>query len=103
MANFFLSLGMILVFGAVTTVLTEFTPKRSSGGVALNNFMRNIFLCIAIVVTQPLLNALGAGWKCTMVGLFALVTTLAYILALRLCGPRWRVAMDNKMNADARR
>ncbi len=39
-ASFFFGLGNMLVFGAVTTMLTEFTPKRSSSGVALNNFVR---------------------------------------------------------------
>lgn len=97
-ANFFFGLGMMLVFGAVTTVLTEFTPKKSSSGVALNNFMRNIFSCIATVVTQPLLDAMGVGWLCTMVGLIALFTTLAAILALKIKGPAWRVAMDRKLD-----
>ncbi len=43
-ANFFFGVGSMLVFGAATTMLTEFMPKRSSSGVAVNNFVRNIFL-----------------------------------------------------------
>lgn len=39
--NVFFGLGCILVLGAVTTMLTEFTPQRSSSGVALNNFLRS--------------------------------------------------------------
>ena len=90
---------LMLVFGAVTTMLTEFTPRNRSGGVALNNFLRNIFSCTGAVVTQPLIDAIGTGWMCTMIGLFAWVTTNAVVLALRVYGPRWRVSMDRKLNA----
>lgn len=97
-ATFFFGTGAMLVFGAVTTMLTEFTPKRSSNGVAINNFVRNIFSCTAAVVTQPLINAMGTGWMCTMVGLFAWVTGNAAIMALKTWGPQWRVSMDKKLN-----
>ncbi len=79
-------------------MLTEFTPKRSSSGVAINNFIRNIISCTLAVVTQPLINAMGTGWMCTMIGLFAWVTGNAAILALKHWGPQWRVAMDKKLN-----
>jgi multidrug resistance protein len=92
--------GMIL-YGAVTTVLTEFTPRRASSGIALNNFVRNILSCIAAVVTQPLIDAMGTGWMCTMIGLFALVTTVATLIALKTQGPKWRVTMDRKLNPQA--
>lgn len=98
-ANFFFGIGSMLVFGAVTTMLTEFTPKKSSSGVAANFFIRSGLACVAAVITEPLTDAMGTGWMCTMIGLFALVTGNAAILAIRLCGPRWRVAMDKKLNA----
>jgi hypothetical protein len=41
------------------TVLTEFTPKRASSGLAFNNFVRYILSSIVAVVTQPLINAMG--------------------------------------------
>lgn len=97
-ASFFFGTGAMLVFGAVTTMLTEFTPKRSSSGVAINNFIRNIFSCTAAVVTQPLIDAMGTGWMCTMIGLFAWVTGNAAIMALKTWGPKWRVSMDKKLN-----
>ncbi|KAA8644077.1 hypothetical protein EYZ11_005460 [Aspergillus tanneri] len=93
-------LGVMLVMGAVTTVLTEFTPKKSSSGVALANFLRNILSCTGAVITQPLLDAIGTGWMCTMVALIAFVTGNAAILALRTWGPQWRVMMDRKLNSD---
>jgi len=97
-ANVFFGLGCMLVFGAVTTMVTEFTPKKASSGVAVNNFTRNIFSCVASVVVQPLINAIGTGWMCTMVGLFAWVTGNAAIYALKKWAPQWRVNMDKKLN-----
>lgn len=97
-ANFFYGVGSMLVFGAVTTMLTEFTPKKSSSGVAVNNFVRNIFSCAGAIVPQPLIGAMGTGWMCTMFGLFAWVTGNAAILALKTWGPQWRVSMDRKLN-----
>jgi MFS family permease len=92
--------GMIL-YGAIATALTEFTPKRTSSGLALNNFVRNILSCIAAVVTQPLISALGIGWTTTMVSLFSLVTILPTLAALELRSAKWRVTMDRKLNNKA--
>ncbi|RMZ87844.1 hypothetical protein DV736_g4923, partial [Chaetothyriales sp. CBS 134916] len=36
-ANFFYGLGSLLIFAMVTTMLTEFMPRKASSGVALNN------------------------------------------------------------------
>ncbi|KAK3325596.1 major facilitator superfamily domain-containing protein [Apodospora peruviana] len=97
-ATFFFGCGSMLVFGAVTTMLTEFMPHRSSSGVAVNNFVRNIFSCVGAVVAEPLITALGNGWLCTMVGLFAWVTGNAAIWLLKRNGPRWRAAMDQALS-----
>jgi hypothetical protein len=69
-------------------------PKRSSSGVAVNNFVRNIFSCVGGIVTQPLIDVMGVGYLCTLIGLFAWVTGNLAILALRKWGPKWRVKMD---------
>jgi hypothetical protein len=63
----------------------------------VNNFVRNIFSCVGGVVAQPLLDVMGNGWLCTMLGLFAWVTGNLAIWALRKKGPVWRVEMDKKM------
>ncbi|KAK0638824.1 major facilitator superfamily domain-containing protein [Cercophora newfieldiana] len=96
-ANFFFGCGSMLVFGAVTTMLTEFMPRRSSSGVAVNNFVRNIFSCVGAIVAQPLLDAMGNGWLCTMVGLFAWVTGNAAVYMLKKRAPAWRIQMDKAM------
>ncbi|KAK3327325.1 major facilitator superfamily domain-containing protein [Cercophora scortea] len=101
-ANFFFGCGSMLVFGAVTTMLTEFMPNRSSSGVAVNNFVRNIFSCVGAIVAQPLISALGNGWVCTMVGLFAWVTGNAAIWLLKRNGPKWRIRMDETLRREQR-
>ncbi|KKY32428.1 putative quinidine resistance [Diaporthe ampelina] len=96
-ANFFFGFATMLVFGAATTMLTEFMPKRSSSGVALNNFIRNIFSCVGVVVTEPLIGAMGVGWLCTMVALFAWISGNLFIWLLLRNGSKWRRLMDEKM------
>ncbi|KAK3301370.1 major facilitator superfamily domain-containing protein [Chaetomium fimeti] len=98
LANFMFGLGSMLVLGVTTTMLTEFMPQRSSSGIALNNFVRNIFSCVGSVVAQPLIQAMGNGWLCTMVGLFALLTGNVAVWALRRYGARWREEMDRQLN-----
>ncbi|KKA21610.1 Uncharacterized protein T310_4397 [Rasamsonia emersonii CBS 393.64] len=68
-ANFFFGIGSMLIFGMATTMLTEFMPKKSSAGVALNNFVRNIFSCVGAVVASPIIHAIGNGWLFTILGL----------------------------------
>lgn len=98
--NFFFGIGSMLVFGAVTTMLTEFVPKRSSSAVALNNFVRNIFSCVGVVVTQPLIDAMEVGWLCTMVAILCLISGNVCIFLLRRNSERWRKDMDVKMKAE---
>ncbi|KAH9906701.1 major facilitator superfamily transporter multidrug resistance [Xylariomycetidae sp. FL2044] len=97
-ANFFFGVGSMLVFSAATTMLTEFMPGRSSNGVALNNFVRNIFSCTGGVVAQPLINVMGHGWLLTMLALIAWTTGNVCIWFLRKNAQRWRVGMDRVLN-----
>jgi len=93
-ANVFFGLGCMLVFGAVATMLSEFTPQRASSGVApINHLVRSTFTCIGAIVTQPLINAPGKGWACTMISLFTWVTGNAAVWARSRRGLRsegWR-------------
>ncbi|CAK3874906.1 MFS antiporter QDR3 [Lecanosticta acicola] len=97
-ANVFFGVASMLVFSCVTTMLTEFTPKRSASGVALNNFMRQILATIMCATTQPAIDAIGVGWLCTIIALIALVTGNLAVLALKLNVAQWREKMDKKMN-----
>lgn len=92
-ANFFFGLGSMLIFSMVTTMLTEFMPHKASNGVAVNNFVRNIFSCVGAIVSAPLIDAIGNGWLFTILGLTALASS-SVIWAMKHYGPRWRVHMD---------
>nr|POF01192.1 mfs transporter ops2 [Quercus suber] len=95
--NFFFGLGSMLVFAAVTTMLTEFMPRKASNGVALNNFCRNIFSCIGVIITSPLIDAIGNGWLFTGMGIISLVSGILAVASLKRYGDHWRVSMDKKM------
>ncbi|PLB40126.1 MFS transporter [Aspergillus candidus] len=92
-ANVFFGVGSMLIFSMVTTMLTEFMPKKSSAGVALNNFMRNIFSCVGSLVTAPIIDAIGNGWLFTILGLLAFASS-SVLFVMRIYGPRWRKSME---------
>jgi multidrug resistance protein len=96
-ANFFFGLGSMVIFSVSTTMLTEFMPKRSSSGVAVNNFIRNIFSCVGGIVASPLIDAIGNGWLFTGLGIIAWFSGFV-VWAMRRYGPRWREQMDKALN-----
>ncbi|SMY18873.1 unnamed protein product [Zymoseptoria tritici ST99CH_1A5] len=93
-ANFFFGVGSMLIFALVTTMLTEFMPRKSSHGIALNNFVRNIFSCVGTIVTEPLIVAIGNGWLFLGLGVISLVSGGLTIWAMKRFGPRWREGME---------
>jgi len=99
-AGFFFGLGSMVVFATSTTMLTEFMPKKASNGVAVNNFVRNIFSCVGGIVADPLIRALGNGWMCTILGIVSLVSGAVMIVCLRRFGERWRVGMERALAND---
>ena len=96
-ANFFFGVGTMLVFGIVTTMLTEFMPNRASHGIALNNFVRNIFACVGSLVAEPIINAIGNGWLFTILGVWTLMSGPAVIWAIKTYGDRWRESNERKL------
>ena len=96
-ANFFFGIGSMLIFAMATTMLTEFMPKKASSGVAVNNFIRNIFSFVGAVVAQPLISAIGNGWLFTGLGVIAAASSVV-VWAMRRFGPRWRERMDRELN-----
>jgi len=98
-ANFFFGLGSMIIFGLATTMLTEFMPKRSSSGVAVNNFVRNIFSCVGGILGQPLISAIGDGWLFTGLGIICWLSAFSVVWAMRKYGPQWRIKMDKAMNS----
>ncbi|CAG8953967.1 hypothetical protein HYFRA_00009066 [Hymenoscyphus fraxineus] len=98
-ANFFFGVGSMLVFSTITTMLTEFMPKRSSSLIAVNNFIRNIFSCVGGVVTQPIISAIGNGWLFTILSIVSWISAFGVVWAMMRFGPRWRVEMNKKLNS----
>ena len=82
----------MLVFGALSTMLTEFMPDQASHGIAVNNFVRNIFSCGATIVAEPLIVAIGNGWLFTIFGVWCLVSGIAVVWSMKHFGERWREA-----------
>lgn len=72
-------------------------PKKSSSGVATNNFVRNIFSCIGGIVAAPLIDALGTGWLFTGLAVICWISALGVVWALKRFGPHWRKDMDEKI------
>ena len=97
-ANFFFGVGSMIIFGTSTTMLTEFMSKKSSSGVAVNNFVRNIFSCVGGIVTQPIISAIGDGWLFTIIGIVAWISAFGVVWAMRKFGPKWRIEMNKKLN-----
>src|ERR1700760_4949335 len=96
-ALFFFGIGSMIIFAMATTMLTEFMPRKASTGIAVNNFVRNIFSCVGGVVAAPLINSIGNGWLFTILGLVSLFSGFAVIWAMKTYAEKWRVEMDRKM------
>ncbi|KAJ9646955.1 uncharacterized protein PV06_04209 [Exophiala oligosperma] len=96
-ANFFYGVGSMLIFAMSTTMLTEFMPRRSSSGVALNNFCRNILSCVGAIVGAPVISGIGNGWLFTILGIWTL-SSASVIWAMKRFGPRWREKMDRELD-----
>ena len=86
----------MLIFAAATTMLTEFMPRRASSGVAVNNFVRNIFSCVGAIVAGPLISAIGDGWLFTMMGLWAMASCVV-VWAMRHYADQWRARMEKEL------
>ena len=97
-AGFFFGVGSMLIFAMVTTMLTEFMPKKSSNGVALNNLVRNIFSCVCSVVANPLIETIGNGWLFTILAVVPLFVGIFAILAIKRYSVKWRKDMEDNLD-----
>lgn len=92
--TFFFGLGSMVIFGLAITMLTEMQRTQPSRGVAVNNFVRNIFGCIGVVITQPLLDAMGNGWLFLILGLISYISAFGVLWGMKRCGRRWMETMQ---------
>ncbi|KAJ4265655.1 hypothetical protein NW762_004949 [Fusarium torreyae] len=93
-ALLFFGVSSMLVFSAATTMLTEFIRKRSSSGVAINNFVRNTLSCIGAIVAAPWIDAIDVGWVFTILCIFCLIVSYVSVFLLRKNATKWRKTMD---------
>lgn len=78
-------------------MLTELIRKRSSSGVAVNNFVRNTLSCTGAIVAAPWINAIGTGWVFTILCICCLIISYICIFLLRKNATKWRKAMDKAL------
>lgn len=78
-------------------MLTEFVRKRSSGSVAVNNFVRNILSCIGTIVAAPWMKGVGIGYMMTALCIICLLLRSVGILPINKKAQKWREAMDEAL------
>lgn len=78
-------------------MLTEFVRKRSSAGVAVNNFVRNILSCAGTLVAAPWISAVGVGYVMTTLCCFCMVFGFLGIWAITRNVQKWRAKMDEAL------
>lgn len=84
--NFLSGFSAMIIFGLVTTMLTELLPSRTASAVALNSMGRNLFGCVGFAVAQPWLEACGNGWMFTAAAGVMLLSGFSVVGALRRWG-----------------
>jgi len=87
----------MLIFALITTMLTEFMPRKASHGIALNNFVRNIFSCVGTIVAEPLITVITNGWLFLGLGVICIASGCLTIWAMKRFGTKWRITMDREM------
>lgn len=93
----FIGISSMILFGLVTTMLTELMPAKPASGVALNSMGRNVFACVGFAIAQPLIDVIGNGWLFTIAGGVMAGSGLAAVAGLRWRGGRWRESMEGRV------
>ncbi|PYH54686.1 MFS transporter [Aspergillus niger CBS 101883] len=97
--NFFYGFSGMILTNVTMTMLTEFTPKKSTVGVAVNNLLRNSLSCVSAVIAQPLFDAIGTGWSFTAACIFCLLSGIPLIL-LRMKREEWSRKMKATLGSE---
>lgn len=96
-AGFLFGASSMILFGLVTTMVTELLPNKPASGVALNSMGRNLFACVGFAIAQPLIDVMGNGWLFTAAGIVMLVTGTLAVEGLRRYGAGWREGMSGRI------
>jgi ABC-type long-subunit fatty acid transport system fused permease/ATPase subunit len=78
-------------------MLTDFVRKRSSAGVAVNNFIRNILSCIEIIVATPWIVGIGMAYMMMTLCVICLLVGSLGIWLISRNATQWRAVMDDAL------
>ncbi|KAJ4159561.1 uncharacterized protein LMH87_008459 [Akanthomyces muscarius] len=92
-ANFFFGFGFMLISSVTMTVMTEFVPGSTTTGVAVTNLVRNTLGCVAAIVADPLIQAIGNGWTFT-IAFFICILSGALMIFMKRNWELWRKEME---------
>ncbi|KAM3547413.1 hypothetical protein ARSEF4850_010041 [Beauveria asiatica] len=92
-ANFFFGFGFMLISSVTMTVMTEFVPGSTTTGVAVANLVRNTLGCVAAVIADPLIHAIGNGWTFTM-AFFVCILSGALMVFMKRNWEHWKKEME---------
>lgn len=82
----------MLISSVSTTVMTEFVPGKTTTGVAVLNLVRNTLGCVAAIVADPLIKAIGNGWLFT-IAFFICLGCGGGMVVMKKNWSRWRKEM----------
>ena len=86
----------MMIYGIVTTMLTEYIPRQSASLVAVNSLGCNMVMAMSTVVAQPLISRIGNGYSFTILACFVAMSLIAVVI-MRRFGPKWRDNMNEKI------
>ncbi|KAM3502563.1 hypothetical protein MY11210_009023 [Beauveria gryllotalpidicola] len=92
-ANLLFGFGFMLISSVSMTVMTEFVPGSTTTGVAVTNLVRNTLGCVAAVIVDPLIHAIGNGWTFTMAFFICILSGALMIFMKRNWG-HWSKEME---------
>ncbi|KAK0388785.1 hypothetical protein NLU13_5028 [Sarocladium strictum] len=96
-ALFVFGFSSMLHFTLGTTMLTEFVRKRSSAGVAVNNFVRNILSCGGTIIAAPWIHGVGVGYMMTTICVVCSLLGFLGIWLISRNAQKWRATMDEAL------
>ena len=74
------------------TVMTEFVPGSTTTGVAVTNLVRNTLGCVAAIIADPLIHAIGNGWTFT-IAFFVCILSGAVMILMKRNWELWQEEM----------
>ena len=81
------------------TLLIDVNQEAPAAAQASSNIIRCALAALAVAVLQYVLDAIGAGWTFTLLGLLCLIT-IGLCLLIRKRGMTWRLRKSRTIDAE---